>query len=420
MPDAVVGSPVEPDSRKAGFGQRRGRQCRTRRPRRRRWRRRAADALRTRARRLEGRACRSQACRRPTSIGTRSQSARCELCSWYATRGVAECAVRDACRVERVEARGGVIVGAPARRGMRPRSRRSTASYRVIVERRSAVSGVELVGAALALLAVADLAPRVRAVVPARVGAPDAREFVGGRRGASRYRSPTAANAWRKAPRVSTRVSSTSKRTARMSSRAHESHSVARSRLSRSTEWSWPKDVHRLEQRRRHQPARDRHAQRAKREARLDAHLVHEHRGERGLLGLGREVRRAPRARRSPRREPPPRCPAAWRAASGSTTSAASATKRKPSMPGASPSSVMRVWTKGAASASVASSCGVRSRTSVPDEARGVQVGNQARGEVAEGQHAHVLGVDRLGLLEVKARGVGVDVRDVERGDEFA
>ena len=86
-------------------------------------------------------------------------------------------------------------------------------------------------------------------------------------------------------------------------------------------------------------------------------------------------------------------------------------------MPSASPSSVMRSWMSGRA--------GVEQRTVLRREVRvgvgghqagAVQVRHQPVAEVLGRQQPHVRGVDRLGLLHVEPRRVGVDVRGVERG----
>ena len=55
----------------------------------------------------------------------------------------------------------------------------------------------------------------------------------------------------------------------------------------------------------------------------------------------------------------------------------------------------------------------------IVDGAGRLQVRHGARGEVADVEQADVVAVDRLGLLQVEARRVRVDVLDVERGDEL-
>jgi hypothetical protein len=47
------------------------------------------------------------------------------------------------------------------------------------------------------------------------------------------------------------------------------------------------------------------------------------------------------------------------------------------------------------------------------------QVGHEAIAEVIGGQPTHVLGVDGLALPHIEARGVRVDVMDVEGGDHL-
>ena len=55
----------------------------------------------------------------------------------------------------------------------------------------------------------------------------------------------------------------------------------------------------------------------------------------------------------------------------------------------------------------------------VADDAGGLEVGQHPVGEVVERQQPHVVGVDRLGLLEVEAGRVGVDVADLELLDHL-
>ena len=76
----------------------------------------------------------------------------------------------------------------------------------------------------------------------------------------------------------------------------------------------------------------------------------------------------------------------------------------------------MRSCTSGAASTSTASCAGV---IGVVDDAGGLEVRHGARGEVADLELPDVVAVDRLGLLQVEARRVRVDVLDVERRDEL-
>ncbi|GAV93695.1 LAO/AO transport system ATPase [Actinomyces denticolens] len=94
-------------------------------------------------------------------------------------------------------------------------------------------------------------------------------------------------------------------------------------------------------------------------------------------------------------------------------------------------SSWTRVWMRGAAAVRISCSRWVSSakegadtRGGPPGRVGGVrvdvaQVWHEAVAEVIRPQAPHVLGVDRLALLGVEARGVGVDVVDVEVLDEL-
>ena len=85
-------------------------------------------------------------------------------------------------------------------------------------------------------------------------------------------------------------------------------------------------------------------------------------------------------------------------------------------MPGASPSSAMRSCTSGAASRGCAARRGVSGSLTMPAAAR---YGTMRAAKSSSVEQADVVAVDRLGLLQVEARRVGVDVDDVERGDHL-